>query len=97
MILSKKEQKETIERANADGFFGKSDNHIDFPEGEETGLVFFNEKSGVEIALGINSAFPLSWNPFYNQEESDEEVLYLMTETHLSTELAMYCIDNCTD
>ena len=95
--LSKKEQKETIERANADGFFGKTDNHIDFPEGEETGLVFFNEKSGVEVALGINSAFPLSWNPFYNEEESDEHVWYLMTEAHLSKELTMYCIDNCKD
>ena len=93
--LSEKEIKETKQRARKDGFFRTIEK--DFSKEEETGLVFFNEKNGCEVALGINSAFPLSWNPFYNEEDSLEHVLYLLIEEHFSAELTMYCIDNCKD
>jgi len=37
------------------GFIDLSDE----PDTPETGLVFFNPKSGCEVVFGINSAFPL--------------------------------------
>ena len=63
----------------------------------ETGLAFFNPKSGGEIALAVNSAFPMSSNPYFKEEDSEEHVMRLLMEESLSTELAMYCIDNCKD
>ena len=93
--LSEKEIKEAKQRAKSDGFFGINDEHKDFSEVSETGLVFFNPKSGIEIALAINSAFPLEINPFFVEEDSEEHIMHLLMDESISTELAMYCINNC--
>lgn len=92
--LSDKEKKEARQRAKNDGFFGIEEEPKDFSEVSETAIVFFNPKSGVEIALAVNSAFPDTNNPFYNEEESTEHIKRLLLEKDLSTELVMYCIDN---
>jgi hypothetical protein len=57
--------------------------------------VFFNPKSGLEIALAVNCAFPLPNNPFFNVEDSEEDIMFLLISDEMSTELAMFCIDNC--
>ncbi|MGQ9847888.1 MAG: DUF3843 family protein, partial [Bacteroidales bacterium] len=93
--LSEKEIREAKQRMRNDGFFGTDGKHIDYSEVSETGLVFFNPNSGVEIALGVNSAFPMSSNPYFKEEDSEEHVMCLLMDESLSTELAMYCIDNC--
>lgn len=95
--LSRKEIKDTKQRASAYGFVGKTVLDKDFFQDSETGLVFFNEKSGCEVALDLNAAFPLSWNPFYNKEDSEEHLMFLMTNESFSAELIMYCIENCKD
>ena len=92
--LSDKEKREARQRAKNDGFFGTEEESKDFSEVSETALIFFNPKSGVEIALAVNSAFSDANNPFYNEEESTEHIKRLLLEKDLSTELAMYCIDN---
>ena len=92
--LSDKEKREARQRAKNDGFFGTEEESKDFSEVSETALIFFNPKSGVEIALAVNSAFSDANNPFYNEEESTEHIKRLLLEKNLSTELAMYCIDN---
>ena len=93
--LSKKEIREAKQRAKNDGFFGTNDDLKDFSEVSETGLVFFNSNSGNEIALAVNSAFPMSLNPYFNEEDSEEHVMRLLMDESLSTELVYYCIDNC--
>ncbi len=95
--LSETEIREAEQRARNEGFFGTNtnDKHKDFSKISETGLVFFNPNSGCEIALAINSAFPMSSNPYFKEEDSEEHVIRLLMNENLSPELAMYCIDNC--
>ncbi|MBW6442136.1 DUF3843 family protein [Patescibacteria group bacterium] len=93
--LSEKEIREAKQRAKNDGFFGTNDKHRDFSEVSETGLAFFNPNSGSEIALAINSAFPMLSNPYFKEEDSEEHVMRLLMDESLSTELVNYCIDNC--
>lgn len=95
--LSEKEIREAKKRLRDDGFLGTNDMHKDFSEVSETGLIFFNPKSGIEIALAVNSAFPMLSNQYFKEEDSDEHVMRLLVDESLSTELVMYCIDNCKD
>jgi hypothetical protein len=92
--LSKKEIEAAKQRARNDGYFGTEDKSHDFTEVSENGLVFFNPKSGTEVALEVNSAFPATNNPFFNIKDSVEHIMRLFYNESLSTELAMYCIDN---
>jgi len=60
-------------------------------------LVFFNPKAGIQISFGVNSAFPIDGNPYFKEDESEEDISFLISSKDLSTELAMYCIDNFKD
>lgn len=94
--LTSKERENAKKRAREDGFFDTKDKESkDYTEVSETGLVFFNPNSGVEIALAVNSAFPLPENKYFNKQESTEHIMRLLFAEGLSTELAMYCINNC--
>jgi hypothetical protein len=91
--LTEEEKEQAHNRAKADGFFG--DNNESFKEMQETsksGLVFFNPKSGVEIAVGLNRAFALPNNPWFDAENSKDDIFNLFFSEQISTELAMYCI-----
>ncbi|MGM0496871.1 MAG: DUF3843 family protein [Bacteroidota bacterium] len=92
--LSGKKKKEARQRAKDEGFFGDNNETEDFSEVSESGLVFFNPKSGVEIAMGVNSAFPMKNNPFFNEDESEEHIMFLFFAEEISVELAMFCVDN---
>lgn len=93
--LTKKEIKAIKQRTNENSFFGLNNQSQNFSDISETGLVFFNPKAGLEVAMAINSAFPLQSNPFFKKEESEEHLLRLLMDESLSTELVMFCIDNC--
>jgi hypothetical protein len=93
--LSDKEIKDALERSRKEGYFGTDDKSKNFAEVSESGLVFFNPKSGCEIAMGVNSAFPLPNNPFFDKALSEDHVMQLFMDESISTELAMYCIDKC--
>ena len=93
--LSVIEKEEAKLRARKDGFFGTKSEHNDYSEVSETGLVFFNPNSGVEIALSVNCAFPLPTNPFFDIEHSEDDLMFLLISDEMSTELALFCIDNC--
>lgn len=90
--LSEIEKEQACERVRKDGFFGGIEKHTDFSEVLETGLIFFNPISGLEVAFGINSAFPSENNPFYNEEEREEDTIRLLVSKEYSSELAMYCV-----
>ena len=81
--------------ARDDGFFGNYGEKKDFSLVSDSGLIFFNPKSGVEIALGVNCAFPLTNNHFFDPEQSEDAVTALLISDEMSAELAMFCIDNC--
>ena len=93
--LSAKEIEEAKQRAQKDGFFDMEKELEDFSEESETALVFFNHKSGVEIAFDVNSAFPLPNNPFFEVENSEDDIMFLLMSKEMSTELALFCIENC--
>ena len=93
--LTKKQREEAEKRAQKDGFLGTdNDKPKNLFEDSETGLVFFNPKSGVEVALEVNSAFSLPENKYFKEEESIDDVMKLFFAEDLSTELAMFCVEN---
>ncbi|MGC9342282.1 MAG: DUF3843 family protein [Bacteroidales bacterium] len=65
-----------------------------FSEISDTGLIFFNPRSGLEVAMGVNSAFPTEDNPFFNSSESKEDILNLIFDDSFSPELVKYCFDH---
>src|SRR5690625_2223945 len=75
--------------------FGDKEDIQNLAETFETGLVFFNPKGGIQIALNINSAFPLENNPYYKEENSKEHTVQLLMQNNYAPELVMFCIDNC--
>ncbi len=93
--LSEKDIREAEERSRKDGYFGEDKPPKDFSEVSDSALVFFNPKTGVEMALAVNSAFPLPNNPFFDASQSDEHIKHLLMDESLSAELVMFCIDNC--
>lgn len=92
--LSKRERKKAKQKARDEGYFGEDETSHDFAEISDSGLVFFNPKSGIEVGLAVNSAFPSPDNPFFEDEESEDHIFRLLMAEDLSAELAMYCIDN---
>lgn len=92
--LSKKEREDAEKRARAEGFFGETHNSYDFSKEPESGLVFFNPTIGIEVAFGINSAFPSAKNQFFDPEESKDHVISLLMADEFSKELVIYCMDN---
>lgn len=92
--LSKEEAACADKKAKEDGLLKIEDVKEDFSKISESGLVFFNPKSGLEIALAVNSAFPTPQNPYFKEEDSKEHVSRLFMNDQLSKGLAMYCIDN---
>lgn len=94
--LSKQEFEEADQRMREDGLLSIDDNSsiIDEDGDFEDALVFFNPKSGIEIAIDVNSAFPSPDNPFFDEEKSENHIMTLLMDDGISTELAMYCIDH---
>jgi len=67
-------------------------NEINNPSGD-TGLVYFNPESGVEMAHGFNSAFAVDHNPYYDEERSTEHLMQMLIDKSISTGLCYYAIE----
>lgn len=74
-------------------YFTEDSKKIDLKKIAESGLVFFNPKSGLETAVGFNNVFPLHENPFYVETGSVEKIFDLLMSDEISKELALYCIE----
>ena len=48
-----------------------------------------------DIAVGINSAFPMKNNPFFQPEESETDFWQLLLSNVYSAELVQFCLDTC--
>ncbi len=93
--LSKKEIQKAKDRSKKEGFFGGNDNDdLEVDNCFETALVFFNPKSGLEIAFEINSAFPFKENKYFYEAKTKEHILRLFMSEELSTELTLFCVNN---
>lgn len=90
--LSEKEQKKSAERMKKSGFFGKEEK-ASFENLEETAMVYFNPESGIEVAMGINSAFPLPENPYFDETKSGEDILYMLMSEEISISLTKFGIE----
>lgn len=97
-IFQKEERESALKNFKESDFFKEKEHEKpDFSGLADSGLVFFNSKSGCEIAIGINSAFPAKENPYFREDESEEAVFSLFVSSDYSKELAMYCIDHYKD
>lgn len=95
---SEKERADARERAKKDGFlFDENKSKTDFSDKDESALVFFNPKSGAEIALGVNNAFPLPHNPYFDENGHEDDIMHVFISDAISTELAKYCIEQGKD
>ncbi|RLD70028.1 MAG: hypothetical protein DRJ10_20805 [Bacteroidetes bacterium] len=63
---------------------------------DETVVVFFNQKTGIELAY-VPNAFPAKENSDFDKYKSNKDTFNLLTTYQISTELANYCIDNYKD
>lgn len=92
--LTKKERKESKNRAKKEGLFKDLENsHLNFGEDTENGLVFFNPQSGIEVVHELNSAFPDPNNPFFNEKECNDHLMRLLFSEDISAALAKYCVE----
>lgn len=97
LAKTSKEKEEAFERMRKQGFQADTFDGVNLEEKAETALVFFNPNSGVEIGFGLNNAFPLPHNPYFDESNSNEDVLHLLVSNELSKELAIYCVENCKE
>jgi hypothetical protein len=61
---------------------------------EDSAFVFFNPLGGIEAGVNVNSAFPDEDNPYYNYDESTDDLMSVLSSDEFSRELVHYCIDN---
>ncbi len=90
--IPEEEKKDAMRRTKRNELLGKED-----MAEVETVLIFFNPFSGLEIASGVEHAFPLSNNPYFDEDKSQDDVVSLLSSDMFSKELAMYCIDHCKE
>lgn len=91
--LSKNESDEAKQRARNEGFFdSEHDNSLNVDENPSC-LLFFNPKSGVEVAIDVNSAFPLPHNPFYDEGLHVDHFFNMCMSPEISAELVYFCIE----
>lgn len=95
--LTKKDEIETQNRALKDGFISPQNDNPNFSKFNSNALVFFNSKQGLEIAIDINSAFPLKENSFFLIDKSEEDFFHMLADESISKELVHYCIQNCSE
>lgn len=97
--LSKKEIKKARERALKDGFtdVDSSDPELNFGNDFEVTTCFFNPMGGIEFAMDVPNAFPMASNPYFDLSESEDDIMDVLINPEISTELAKYCIEVAKD
>lgn len=95
MNASEKEKKEALGLIDRHTITSETCDDNSSAGKEDPVLVFFNPWLGIEIAKGVNNAFPLPNNPFYNKKNSDDAVINLLVCEKFSVELTAYCFFHC--
>lgn len=92
--VSNKDKSKAKQKATINGELNQA-KIKELTEQSESAIFFFNPKSGGEVALSANSAFPMPSNPFFKEEESEDDVLHLLINESISKELLWFCLENC--
>lgn len=84
--LSTEEKAASLKRAKKAGFINPSKNiKLQSASIEDTGLVFFNPKSGIEIVENLNACFPMDHNPYH--DNADEKTITACINTLIMTDI----------
>ena len=84
--LSPEEIAASLKSAKDAGFINPSKNiKLQSASIEDTGLVFFNPKSGIEILENLNACFPMDHNPYYSN--ADEKTITACINTLLMKDI----------
>ncbi|MGB3342451.1 MAG: DUF3843 family protein [Aequorivita sp.] len=97
--LSTEEIKNAHERGKKEGFLGgeHNDNKNNFGDDFEVATCFFNPNSGIELAMDVCHAFPVANNPYFEKSKSEDDIMEVLINPEISTELAEYCIELAKD
>ena len=70
--------------------------NVSFPEGMEHvgSCIFFNPKSGIEIIYGFNEMISDPANPYYNKEQSEDNLFVMLKEKTYSAELVKWLLEH---
>lgn len=94
--FTEKEKEDALKRTREAGYFGnKKKTNVGLDEKGDNALVFFNPKSGMEIALNFNDVLPFKNNPWYNPDAMESDILDLFISEETSKELSEFCIKHC--
>jgi hypothetical protein len=91
--LTDKQAEDSKQRARKEGLIGTDNDWPILNSETDLAQIYFNRKSGLEIAVNLQNAFPLPNNPNFNIDESEEDVLQVLTSNSISKELAEYCVE----
>jgi hypothetical protein len=91
--LSSQEIQKTKDQSKNDGFLGGESSRKKPTDSDDLVIVFFNPKMGIEIGLNYVSAFPLDFNPYFDEKNSDRDLIYVFSSSGVSKELAEYCFE----
>lgn len=92
--ISKKESAKADKRAKKAGLLGgrqPAEKNI-FENDFEVATCFFNPKGGLEFVMDASSAFPLPYNPYFDEFKSEEDIMHVLIDPSISREMAEYCI-----
>ncbi len=64
-------------------------------ERSEIVVLFYNPKAGMEIYPGLESAFPLDHNPYFDSARSLNATQNIILSEMVSTEIAHYFLEHC--
>lgn len=91
--LSEKNRIKALKRARKEVLFINQNKELEgLSDLSEDVLVFFNPKSGIEIAYGINNLFPLESNPQGKDGFDEQDFIELLVSQEFSLELVRYCV-----
>lgn len=63
----------------------------------ESALIYFNPKKGIETVFSVNSAISLPNNPKFKEKESETDFKAVVTSSQISPEFVLFCIANGKD
>jgi len=88
---------EARDNANKEGFSDSKKQFEKISKLDDSAIIFFNPRTGLEMAYRVNSAFPMENNPYFDKKLSEVHCMDLLMHKSFSTELARFCIDNCAE
>jgi len=93
--ISPRVVKKALQRSRKKGFPGPP-KELNIPDEikDVPGFVYFNHESGIEITYGYNDLIPDPDNPVYDEKESRNRSIELISAPEISRECSLYLLEN---